>query len=313
MAHSTSGGAGPHRRQLLLRHVDWPVAIGIGLMHAGCVAAAFHFSWTALFVAMFLVWLTGPIGISLCFHRLLTHRSFKTPRWFEYFLTCCGCLACQGGPVQWIGVHRIHHKHSDDHGDPHSPKHGFTWGHMLWCMHKHQGLATGFGPADAARDLYRDKGTRLINRFYLVPQFVVIVLCFLGGTCAAALGLETSGLSWVLWGVCVRTAIVFHSTWFVNSASHTWGYQNYDTGDGSTNCWWVALLSMGEWHNNHHGQQRAALYGGRRWFEIDPTWWTLHVMRFFGLASDFVGRREPDVALPPLDAAATASAGSARS
>ncbi len=294
MATSLSGTDHPYRRRLLLRNVDWPVAIGISLMHVGCIFAPFYFSWSAFFVGAFLVWLTGPIGISLCFHRLLTHRSFKTPKWFEYFLTCCGCLSCQGGPVQWIGVHRIHHKHSDDHGDPHSPKHGFTWAHVLWCMHKHQGLPNSWAPADAARDLYRDKGLRLINRYYLVPQLVVIVLCFLGGTWAAHLGLETSGLSWVLWGVCVRTSLVFHSTWFVNSASHTWGYQNYDTKEGSTNCWWVALLSMGEWHNNHHGEQRSALYGGRRWFEFDPTWWTLHLMKRVGLASDFVRPRKLD-------------------
>ncbi len=288
MAISVSRTDCANRRRLLLRNIDWPVAVGISLMHVGCLFAPFFFSWSAFFVAGFLVWLTGPIGISLTFHRLLTHRSFKTPKWFEYFLTCCGCLACQGGPVQWIGVHRIHHKHSDDHGDPHSPKHGFTWSHVLWCMHKHQGMANRWAPTDAARDVYRDEGLRLINRYYLVPQLVVIVLCFLGGTWAAQLGLETSGLSWVLWAVCVRTAIVFHSTWFVNSASHTWGYQNYDTGEGSTNCWWVALLSMGEWHNNHHGEQRSAPYGGRRWYEIDPTWWTLRLLKRVGLASDFV-------------------------
>ncbi len=298
MANSVSATARPFRRRLQWRNVDWPVVIGISLMHVGCIFAPFYFSWSAFCVGALLVWLTGPIGISLCYHRLLTHRSFKTPKWFEYFLTCCGCLSCQGGPVQWVGVHRLHHKYSDDHGDPHSPKHGFTWAHMLWCMHKHQGMASRWAPADAARDLYRDKGLRLINRYYLLPQLVVIVLCFLGGTWTAHLGLETSGLSWVLWAVCVRTVIVFHSTWFVNSASHTWGYQNYDTGDGSTNCWWVALLSMGEWHNNHHGEQRSALYGGRRWFELDPTWWTLQLMKRVGLASDFVSPRKLGKTIP---------------
>ncbi|MHC4909181.1 MAG: acyl-CoA desaturase [Planctomycetota bacterium] len=294
MTNSASVAARPPRRGISWRQVDWPVAIAMLLMHVGCIFAFFFFSWSGLVVALFLSWVTGPIGISLCFHRLLTHRSFKTPKWFEYLLTCCGCLACQGGPVQWIGVHRIHHKHSDDHGDPHSPKHGFTWSHILWCLRKHQGLAGSWVPADAARDLCRDKGTRLINKYYLVPQLVVTVLCFLGGTWAARLGLETSGLSWVLWGVGVRTTVVFHSTWFVNSASHTWGYQNYKTGDGSTNCWWVALLSMGEWHNNHHAEQRSARYGGRRWFEFDPTWWTLHVLKRLGLASDFIYPRTLD-------------------
>ena len=292
MSNSVSGTDRPDRRKLRLSNVDWPVVVGMSLMHVGCILAPFVWSWSGLIVWAFLAWLTGPIGISLCYHRLLTHRSFQTPKWFEYFLTCCGCMACQGGPVQWVGVHRIHHKHSDDHGDPHSPKHGFTWAHVLWCMSRHQGLIGVGVAANAAQDLYRDKGLRLINKYYLVPQLVAIVLCFLGGTLAARLGLETSGLSWVLWGVCVRTVMVYHGTWFVNSASHTWGYQNYRTGDGSTNCWWVAMLSLGEWHNNHHGEQRSAKYGGRRWFEIDPTWWTLQVMKRVGLASNMVTPRK---------------------
>jgi stearoyl-CoA desaturase (delta-9 desaturase) len=291
MLTSPSDAAPLRRRRLSLQDVDWPVVIGMSLMHIGCLFALMFWSWSALVICLFLVWLTGPIGISLCYHRLLTHRSFKTPKWFEYFLTCCGCLACQGGPVQWIGVHRIHHKHSDDDGDPHTPRHGFTWAHILWCMSKHQGLTTASAPANAARDLYRDKGLRLINKYYLIPQLISLVLCFLGGTWAAHLGLQTSGLSWIIWGVCVRTVIVYHGTWFVNSASHTWGYQNYRTGDGSTNCWWVAIVSMGEWHNNHHGEQRSANYGGRRWFEIDPTWWTLRLMSRIGLASELTRPR----------------------
>lgn len=273
-----------HRR-ITMSELDWPVVAGIGAMHIGCFAAPFYFSWSGFAVALFLYWLTGAIGITLCFHRLLTHRSFKTPKWFEYLLTIIACLAWQGGPVQWVGVHRLHHRHSDDELDPHSPKHGFTWAHMFWCMHKQP---EGRDPAAAAKDLSRDVGMRLIDRFFWIPQVVLVGLIFVAGEWAASLGWETSGLSWLLWGVCVRTVFVYHSTWFVNSASHTWGYRNYDTKDISTNLWWVALLSFGEgWHNNHHAHQRSAAHG-LRWFELDPTYWTIRLLGLLGLARDIV-------------------------
>ncbi len=273
------------RRWIVLKELDWPVVIGIAGMHVGCLLAPFYFSWTALVIALFLYWLTGAIGITLCYHRLLTHRSFKTPKWFEYLLTAIACLAWQGGPVQWVGVHRLHHRHSDDELDPHSPKHGFTWAHMFWCMHKQP---DGRDPAAAAKDLNRDPGMRLINKYFWIPQLLLVAMIYAAGEWVSGFGLQTSGLSWLLWGVCVRTVFVYHATWFVNSASHTWGYRNYDTNDISTNLWWVALLSFGEgWHNNHHAIQRSAAHG-LRWFELDPTYWTIRLLSWVGLAKDIV-------------------------
>ena len=275
---------------LSLRQLDWPIVIGIILLHAGCLLAPFYFSWSGLIVAGVLVWVTGPLGITICYHRLLTHRSFRTPKWWEYLMTICGCLASQGGPVQWVGTHRMHHKHSDEDLDPHSPKHGFAWSHVFWCLYRSEIFP--WTAAHAARDLRRDRGMRLIDRFNVVPQLILVALCFLGGTWAAHLGANTSGLSWIIWGVCVRTVFVYHATWFVNSATHTWGYRNYDTADGSTNLWWVALLSFGEgWHNNHHGDQRAASHG-RRWFELDLTYWTILLLGVVGLARDIVPPRQ---------------------
>jgi len=281
-------GDGSQRRRLMLRSLDWPVVIGIAAVHVGCFFAPFYFSWSGLAVALVLVWLTGGLGVTLCYHRLLTHRSFSTPKWFEYFLTTLGCLASQGGPIQWVGVHRLHHKHSDQPSDPHSPTHGFAWSHVFWCLQKHQG-GMPWTACNAARDLCRDPNMRLFNRYYIVPQLLVTVMCYGGGELAAAyLGWATSGWSWVLWGVAVRTVFVYHGTWFVNSASHTWGYRNYDTNDQSTNLWWVALLSFGEgWHNNHHGDQRAASHG-RRWFELDMTYWTIRLLGLVGLARNIV-------------------------
>jgi stearoyl-CoA desaturase (delta-9 desaturase) len=270
------------------RSYDWPVILGIGAMHIGAVGAFFPalFTWTGLLVFFFFMWLTAGVGITLCYHRLLTHRSFKTPRWFEYILTCCGCLAWQGGPVQWVGVHRIHHAHSDENEDPHTPKHGFGWAHMFWCMRKE---SEGRYGADAAKDLQRDPGQRFLNKFFWLPQFVLLPILYFGGEWASAY-VSASGLSWVVWGVFLRTVIVYHGTWAVNSAAHTWGYRNFETTDQSTNLWWVALLSFGEgWHNNHHAHPHTAR-AGHRWWEIDMTYWSIALLRLLRLATDVDNR-----------------------
>jgi len=211
----------------------------------------------------------------------LTHRSFKTPRWLEYTLTTIACAAWQGGPAEWVGMHRLHHRHSDADHDPHSPRHGFTWSHMLWMLH---GEIEGLHARDAAKDLMRDPIMRWIDRLFWMPQLVLAAaLLSLGWW----IGGPMLGVSWVVWAVALRTVVVFHGTWFVNSATHTWGYQNYrDTGDHSTNLWWVALLSFGEgWHNNHHAHPRSAAHG-LRWFELDPTYWTIRLLEAASLARD---------------------------
>jgi len=267
------------------RRVNWSVVTGIAVMHVGAVVAPFYFTWTALVLALVLMWLSGNIGITMCYHRLLTHRSFKTPKWFEYVLALCGCLAWQGGPVQWVGIHRIHHKHSDEDTDPHTPRHGFTWSHALWCMHHD---AEGQKGVDAAKDLLRDPGMRWINRLFWVPNLLMVPALYFAGEWVGSMGVSATGLSWVLWGVALRITIVYHGTWFVNSATHTWGYRNYDTTDNSTNLWWVALLSFGEgWHNNHHAHQRSAAHG-LRWYEIDITYWQIRALGLIGLARDIV-------------------------
>ena len=273
----------PRRGGIEWRNLDWPVVIAIGGLHLACILAFFPqlFSWSALAIMAVMIVVTSPIGITLCYHRLLTHGSFKTPRWFKYVLTVCGCLAWQGGPVTWVGVHRLHHKHSDHDHDPHSPTHGFTWSHIFWTLHK---KVEGIWGPDAAKDLLRDKGMALLDKYFYVPQFVLIAVLFGLGTWISD---WTLGLGWVIWGVAVRAVFVYHTTWFVNSASHTWGYQNFsDSGDHSTNNWWVALLSFGEgWHNNHHAHPRLATHG-LRWYEVDPTAWMIRVLEWVGLAKD---------------------------
>ncbi|MFW6032070.1 MAG: acyl-CoA desaturase [Phycisphaeraceae bacterium] len=284
---SSSASTGPvlfrSVREEGLSQLNWPIVsfmIGIHLL-AGLVFWPATFSWSGLVLMLVLFWVTTGLGIGLCFHRLLTHRSYRVPRWLEYLLTICGCLALQGRPTEWVGMHRLHHKHSDTEHDPHSPQHGFTWAHMLWILYRHVGGVSG---RDAAKDLLRDPVMRWIDRLFWLPQVLLA-----GGLFAAgwAIGGWTLGLSWVVWGVALRTVLVFHATWFVNSASHTWGYQNYPhTGEHSTNLWWVAIFSFGEgWHNNHHAHPRSAAHG-LRWFEPDPTWWTIRLLQFLGLARD---------------------------
>jgi stearoyl-CoA desaturase (delta-9 desaturase) len=265
------------------RKLDPTNTIAIVAMHVFSVGAFFlPFHWYEIGLTALLWWVCGGLGICLCYHRLLTHRSFKTPRVVEYFLTLLGTTCWQGGPIKWVGTHRIHHKHSDGEEDPHSPHHGFNWAHIFWCMMKEP---PDYFPRDAAKDLQRDKVMVLIDKYHYVPQFAVAAFLMVIGW---AIGGPLLGLAWVVWGVCIRTIFTFHATWFVNSAAHTWGYQTHETGDDSRNNWWVALLSFGEgWHNNHHHSQRTAAHG-QRWWEIDLTYWTIKAMSWVGLAREIV-------------------------
>ncbi len=257
-----------------------------GLAMLALVPAFFH--WSGLLLMFFMFFVNGCLGVCLGYHRLLTHRSLRTPRAVEYALTILGTLSYQGSPLQWVGTHRIHHRESDGPGDPHSPQHGFTWAHVLWCFYKHP---DGYDPLDFTKDLQRDRGMLLIDRFFYVPQIVLAGLLF--GLGWIALGTWQGGMCWMIWGVAVRTTVLFHATWFVNSAAHTWGYRNFETKDGSRNNWWVALISFGEgWHNNHHAQQRSAAHG-MKWWEFDPTYWIIVLMERIGLAQRVVRPKPP--------------------
>jgi fatty-acid desaturase len=272
----------PHSQRSDLR-LDWSRVLAIGGLHVGCLLAPFYFSWSAVGIALVLLWVGSGLGITLCYHRLLTHRSFTVPKWLEYALTICGCLNWQGGPIQWVGGHRLHHRDSDQPGDPHSPVvDGFAWSHIMWVLYKDNET---YKPAEAAKDLARDPGLVFINKWFYVPQFILAGLLFGVGYYVGGTNL---GLSWVVWGICVRTVVAYHGTWFVNSAAHTWGYRNFETTDGSRNSWWVAALSFGEgWHNNHHAFQRSAAHG-LRWYELDVTYMTIRLLSILGLAKNVV-------------------------
>lgn len=259
--------------------LDWPVAGWMTLIHVGAIASFWYLSWSGLVLLLAFHFITACLGITLGFHRLLTHGSFETPSILKYFFSLCGMLSAEGSPLMWVSNHRKHHALSDREGDPHSPNDGFWWSHILW-FHPRRTNEERIAQFERwAPDLYKDPVQRFFHKIFPIVSPISAILFYVAGEMAGGYG-----LSWLLMGVCLRTAICYHCTWFVNSATHVWGYRNYKTTDRSRNLWWVALLTYGEgWHNNHHAHQRSAPHG-HRWYEFDVTYGVIQVLRTFGLA-----------------------------
>lgn len=254
-------------------NIQWVPFLYITAMHIGAIGALFTFSWPAFWLCVVLHWITGGVGITLCFHRLLTHRSFQVPKPLEYVLAVIATLACQGGPVAWVATHRLHHARSDQPEDPHSPRDGFFWSHMGWCMHKNKNIDALESQSRWAPDLARDKGMVFIDKTQILWTILLAAGLYAWG-----------GWPFIFWGVFMRLVLVYHSTWFVNSAAHVWGYKTYNAKDDSRNLWWVALLTYGEgWHNNHHAFQSSARHG-LKWWEFDTTYMMIQVLEKLGLA-----------------------------
>jgi stearoyl-CoA desaturase (delta-9 desaturase) len=253
--------------------LNWTTTIVMIFFHVGAVAALFMFSWKALAIAIFLYWATVGLGISLGYHRLHTHRSFKIPKLLEYFFAVCGASTLEGGPIFWVATHRIHHQKSDQEGDPHSPHDGAWWAHVGWILlgeakHNNTKMMAKYAP-----DLAKDKFYVWLNNYHWVPVVALSAVLYAMG-----------GISYVLWGVCLRIVVGLHATWLVNSATHMWGSRRFETRDDSRNNWWVALLTFGEgWHNNHHAHPTSARHG-LAWYEIDISWMSLKVLKFLGIA-----------------------------
>jgi stearoyl-CoA desaturase (delta-9 desaturase) len=263
------------------RGVEWPAALWIATVHLGVLAAPFVFTWKAVIVALVLGWATGGLGICLCFHRLLTHGSFETYRPVRWLLALLGTLAGEGPPIMWVAAHRKHHLYSDQDDDPHSPRHGGWWSHVLWMLPRYGAKHWSDMYRRFAPDLLKDPFLRLLNRTFLWWHLALAAILFAAGWLVWDV---RTGLSFLVYGMSVRLVYVLHVTWFVNSASHMWGYRNFDTPDDSRNLWWVGLLAYGEgWHNNHHASQRSARHG-LRWWELDVTYLTICLMERCGLA-----------------------------
>ena len=289
-----------------LREVRWMYVVPMALVHALALLAC----WPALYSGWGLAaLLVGVIvfgqGINLCYHRLLTHRSFATPRWFEHGLVIFALCSLEDTPIRWVTTHRVHHLHSDERPDPHSPLVTFLWGHMGWLMFKNPQAQSLEAYQKYSSDLLRDRFYRKLESKPWITLVIYVAHLLLLGLVGAAIGWATTGdrsealrlgLSVLVWGGLLRTVAVWHITWSVNSLSHLFGYRNYDTPDDSTNNWLVGLIASGEgWHNNHHHDPTAASVW-RRWWEFDLTYVVIVLLSWVGLAREIVPPREVRVA-----------------
>jgi stearoyl-CoA desaturase (delta-9 desaturase) len=281
-----------------MTRVEKGANLGAVVVPFAATIAAIVLLWNSLvspadLVIAAIMYLLTAAGITVGFHRLLTHRSFQTSKPLEYTFAILGTMAVQGPVISWVADHRKHHAHTDEEGDPHSPHVGHDGGVRgvlagLW--HAHSGwLMSTQGRADWKRyapDLYEDRGMRTISR-----RFVLLILASLAIPALAGYiisGTLLGAFTGLLWGGLVRIFFVHHVTWSVNSVCHFLGSRRFNTDDHSTNVFWLALPSLGEsWHHNHHAFPRSAVHGLKKW-EPDPSAFIITVMEKMGLARNVV-------------------------
>jgi stearoyl-CoA desaturase (delta-9 desaturase) len=249
-----------------------------------------HWSDVIVFVAFYV--LTG-LGVTVGFHRHLTHRAFKTTRWLRATLAACGSAAIEGPVIAWVADHRKHHAFADQEGDPHSPHvdHGVGWrgalrglahAHLGWLfLHTERGKKTRYAP-----DLLADPTIAFIDRTFVLWVTIGLVAPFFLGIAIG--GSIVTGLTGMLWGGLVRVFVLHHVTYSINSLCHFFGRRSFDTDDESRNLMWLAPLSFGEsWHNNHHAFPTSFRHGMRRW-ELDLSAGVIWGLEKLGLAWDVV-------------------------
>ncbi len=250
--------------QIVCAHVAALAVFLPGTFSVSAVASAFVFFYAI-----------GLLGITVGFHRLLTHRSFAVPKIVEYAIATIGTLALQGGPIEWVATHRKHHAFTDRDGDPHSARRGFRWSHVRWLYGHNEARLTIAEQRRYAPDLADDGFYQFLDRYHRRLQVVILVALFVIG-----------GWPLLIWAGFVRIVVMYHVTWVVNSLGHTTGYRTYATGDLSTNNGWIAALTWGEgWHNNHHAFPSSARHGLTR-SEVDVTWMTIRFLAFCRIARD---------------------------
>jgi len=259
-------------------HKTWGTIVFMVAIHILSLVAIQPKFWSlpAVTSLLFFYWVTACLGVTLGYHRLLSHRSFIVPRWLERFFATCGAISCQHGPIDWVGLHRHHHSFSDTEVDHHNSKKGFWWSHMGWMFKDVEALKA---VPKLSADLIKDPYYRFLNKYFLFLQIPI-------GLSLYAIGqkLGVGGWALVLWGIPLRLVVVYHITWLVNSATHCWGNAPFESGDSSKNNAWVAALTFGEgWHNNHHAFPNSAKQGLFRG-QIDITWELIKILAKFGLA-----------------------------
>lgn len=251
---------------------DKTVLALVGFMHLGLLAAPMTFTWGNFGLMMAGYFLTGCIGITFGYHRMIAHKSFTVPKVVEYFAAYCGALSIQGDPLQWASTHRYHHLHTDTPKDPHSTYEGAWWSHAGWFMDNE---LTGNRTRDHsnAKELAAQPFYRYMEKTYSWHLLLSLALLYAFG-----------GFGALIWGGCVRTCLVWHITWSVNSLCHIYGKQEYNTKDLSRNNWLMGVLAWGEgWHNNHHAFEYSARHG-LKWWQVDVTWMIVRGLELVGLA-----------------------------
>jgi fatty-acid desaturase len=281
-------------------------AWGFALCHsiAALALVPWFFSWTGVALLAGGIFGFGVLGINLGYHRLITHRSFSCPLWLEHTFAIIGVGSLQFAPAFWTAVHRRHHHFSDQEADPHSPLAGFVWAHFGWLLVRPDDMKPALLTDRYARDVLRDPFYAWLEKSknWIKIAFAFWIVLFAAGFLGRMLSHASApaalqfGWSLLVWGGALRTVLVWHFTWSVNSVTHVWGYRNYATPDRSRNNPIVALIAGGEgWHNNHHADPGSARHG-HRWWEIDLAWLTLRLLMLFGLVIE--------AALPSPDLAA---------
>ena len=260
-------------------HKTWGTIVFMVAIHVLSLVAIQPKFWSlpAVTSLLFFYWVTACLGVTLGYHRLLSHRSFIVPRWLERFFATCGAISCQHGPIDWVGLHRHHHSFSDTEVDHHNSKKGFWWSHMGWMFKDVEALKA---VPKLSADLIKDPYYRFLNKYFLFLQIPI-------GLSLYAIGqkLGVGGWALVLWGIPLRLVVVYHITWLVNSATHCWGKAPFESGDSSKNNAWVAALTFGEgWHNNHHAYPMSAKHGLQGQFDL--TWYIIVILKRLGLAKN---------------------------
>ena len=242
------------------------------------------FSWAAL-VACLVTYLVRVFALTGGYHRYFSHNAYKTSRVFQFILAFTGASAAQLGPLWWASHHRHHHQHSDEEEDIHSPRQqGVWWAHIGWLLCRKYARAE----LDRVRDFAKYPEIRFIDRYHVIAPITLAVALYGIGywLSSAAPGLGTSAGQFLVWGFFVSTVLVYHATFCINSLSHVFGRQRYNTDDDSRNNFWLALITMGEgWHNNHH-RYPVSTRQGFYWWEIDVTYYVLKAMSWLGLVWD---------------------------
>lgn len=235
------------------------------------------------FLSLVLFYLYHALGITLGYHRLLAHRSYKVPKLLEYFIISGGYLAMEGAPIFWTTTHRLHHQYSDREGDPHSPKDGFFHSFIEW-MWKPTVKISAEESRHLAPDLYKDPIYKALHCGHTqLDGLLCLTFCIVYRSAIFLLFGPT-----VLAANLVASFFAFLGPLLVNSFGHLrrFGYETYPCKDDSRNVWFVAMFSMGEgWHNNHHAYPFSARHGLTK-TEFDPTWLTILLLKFLGLATD---------------------------